>query len=100
MKMTADQIASVCGGRILAGDGANAVSRIVLDSREAGEGDLFVPVVGERVDAHRFLGQVAEAGASAVFTAEHRAEDIEPGQRTAWIQVEDTRAALQRLGSW
>ena len=34
MKMTADQIASVCGGRILAGDGANAVSRIVLDSRE------------------------------------------------------------------
>ena len=31
-----------------------------------------------------------------------RAKDIhiEPGQRTAWIQVEDTRAALQRLGSW
>ena len=98
MKMTADQIASVCGGRILAGDGANAVSRIVLDSREAGEGDLFVP--GVRVEAPRFPAKVAEAGASAVFTAEHRAEDIEPGQRTAWIQVEDTRAALQRLGSW
>lgn len=100
-KMAAEEIASACGGRILAGDKTQTVRRIVLDSRKAGEGDLFVPIIGERVDAHRFLDQVSAAGAAAVFTSEHGEGDISTGagEKTAWIQVEDTRAALQRLGA-
>ncbi len=100
--MTAGEIAAAAGGRILAGDGEKKVGRIVLDSRKAGEGDLFVPIVGEKVDAHRFLKQVCEAGAAAVFTSEHKEEDLagEPADGTAWIQVDDTRDGLQRLGAW
>ena len=44
--MTAGEIAAAAGGRILAGDGEKKVGRIVLDSRKAGEGDLFVLIVG------------------------------------------------------
>lgn len=100
--MTAGEIAAAAGGRILAGDGEKKVGRIVLDSRKAGEGDLFVPIIGEKVDAHRFLRQVCEAGAAAVFTSEHKEEDLagEPADGTAWIQVDDTRDSLQRLGAW
>ena len=35
---------------------------IITDSRKAEEGCLFVPIVGERVDAHKFIPQVMEAG--------------------------------------
>ncbi len=100
--MTAEEIASACGGRLFSGDKNSRIRRIVLDSRKAGEGDLFVPVIGEKVDAHRFLKQVADQGAAAVFTSEHSEEDFpgDPGQSTAWIQVDDTRLALQRLGAF
>ena len=39
------------------------VSSITTDSRKAEPGTLFVPIVGERVDAHKFIPQVMEAGA-------------------------------------
>lgn len=99
---TVDDIVQACGGRLLAGEGSREVKRIVLDSRKAEEGDLFVPIVGEKVDAHRFLEQVARNGAAAVLTARHEAGEVDPdlAASTSWIGVEDTRGALQRLGSW
>ena len=36
--------------------------------------DLFVPIVGERVDAHRFICQAISAGAETVFTSCHHSE--------------------------
>ena len=36
------------------------VTAITTDSRKVEKGGLFVPVVGERVDAHRFIPQVME----------------------------------------
>ncbi len=98
---TVNDIVKMSGGTLLAGDGSREVRRIVLDSRKAEPGDLFVPIVGERVDAHLFLEQVAGQGAAAVFTARHGAAEVkqELAARTAWIGVEDTKAALQRLGS-
>ena len=102
MTVTVNEIVQASEGRLLAGDGSRTVTGISLDSRKVGEGDLFVPIVGERVDAHRFLEQVAAMGAAAVFTSEHEAEDIpaEKAGEAAWIRVDDTRAALQRFGSW
>lgn len=102
MTVTVNEIVQASEGRLLAGDGSRTVTGISLDSRKVGAGDLFVPIVGERVDAHRFLEQVAAMGAAAVFTSEHEAEDIpaEKAGEAAWIRVDDTRAALQRFGSW
>ena len=78
--------------------------------------DLFVPIVGERVDAHRFICQAISAGAETVFTSCHHSEKevreaIESQCRehpewsgqallSTWICVEDTKAALQALGAW
>ena len=58
--------------------------------------DIFVPIIGAKVDAHRFIGGAFQAGAAATFTSEHdEMEDTHP-----WIRVEDTVKALQDLGAF
>ena len=45
---------------------------ISIDSRTLRPGMIFVPVVGERYDAHTFIPQALEAGASAVIVEQKR----------------------------
>ena len=54
------------GGELLCGDPQTVVTDVVTDSRLAGEGALFVPLIGERVDAHRFIPEVLRAGAATL----------------------------------
>lgn len=86
-------------GKLLCGDSEAPVARIKLDSRQVESGDLFVPIIGERVDGHKFISQVLELGAAAVLTSEH---DEVPADcsKGAWIRVEDTKAALQDIGRY
>lgn len=100
--MTAGQIAQITGGRILCGSSDSSVSEVCTDSRKAGRGTLFVPIVGANVDAHDFIPAAIAQGAAAVFTSRQKTED-EAGllpDGAALIAVEDTRAALQDLGRW
>ena len=94
MRMTVHEIAAACGGKLLCGDGAADVTGFVTDSRQAGPGLMFVPVVGEKVDAHRFIPQVVAAGAAASFT--EREETVEGA---TLVYVEDTVAALQKAAA-
>ena len=61
--MTLAEIASVCDGVVT--DAASSLvvgGSFVIDSRAAGPGDVFVAVVGERVDGHSFAGAAVAAG--------------------------------------
>lgn len=69
------------------------VGLIQTDSRQVGEGDLFVCLIGDRFDAHDFAQQVVQAGACALIT--DRVLDIDVPQ----LVVKDTRLALGVLGS-
>ncbi len=82
------------GGTLLCGDMEMRITSVVTDSREAKEGALFVPIIGERVDAHRFIPDVVAAGA-ATFSAKK-----EYGEQGTVIYVEDTLVALQQLAAW
>lgn len=84
------------GGILLCGDKDAVITDVVTDSRQAKEGTLFVPIIGERVDAHRFIPSVMQAGAAASFTSD-KDRVSGPG---ACIYVEDTLAALQKLAGW
>ncbi|QAT49530.1 UDP-N-acetylmuramoyl-tripeptide--D-alanyl-D-alanine ligase [Caproiciproducens sp. NJN-50] len=95
MKMTVSEIVSACGGRLLCGDPGTEVTSVSTDSRNIAPGALFVPIRGERVNAHEFIPAVLRAGAAAVLTQEHQAARG-PG---AWIAAGDTRDALQRIAA-
>ena len=92
-------LAEATGGKLLCGDPEASVARIKLDSRQVESGDLFVPIIGERVDGHKFIPQVLDLGAAAVLTSEHD-EVPEECSKGAWIRVEDTKAALQDIGRY
>src|ERR1700694_2822693 len=47
------------------------------DSRQIGRGDLYVVIKGTRVDGHRFIPDVAKAGAGAALCSEP-ASDVSP----------------------
>ncbi len=84
---TSEEIIQSAGGR---GSGASFVAtRVSIDTRTLEPGDLFVALAGER-DGHDFVAQAQATGASGVLVSRPTAGEA--------IQVEDTLAALERLG--
>lgn len=69
--ITVKELLEATGGNLLHGQEDQHAKHISLDSRKMEGDDLFVPIVGERVDAHRFLCQAIASGAAVVFTSEH-----------------------------
>ncbi len=89
-----EEILAACGGTYF-GDPAllkRAASDIVIDSRCAAPGCLYVPIVGERLDGHAFIGSARQNGASLVLTA-HKLNE-EP-----YILVDDTLSALAAVAT-
>lgn len=97
MKMTAEEIARACGGQILNGDPQTEITSFCIDSRAVKPGTLFVPIVGERTDAHRYVGKAFASGADASFINRGRENDT-PGTGLR-IAVENTVEALQKTAA-
>ena len=97
VNVTLQDIAEAVGGRLLCGRPDQVIRNISIDSRTMKGDDLFVPIIGAKVDAHRFLEGAFAAGAAAAFTSEHDSMD-DPAH--GWIRVKDTVQALQDLGAW
>jgi UDP-N-acetylmuramoyl-tripeptide--D-alanyl-D-alanine ligase len=90
-------IAAAAAGELRHGAPDTTVTRLCVDSRQAEPGDLFFALAGERFDAHVFLPEVARRGVAAVVAERRKL----PGslQGCAVILVDNTRAALGRLGA-
>ena len=93
--MTAAEIVKAVDGTLLAGDPETVIENICIDSREAGDGSLFVPIIGEKVDAHKFIAQVLDNGAAGVFMSHGDVVD----SRKVHIRVKDTVKALGDLAA-
>jgi len=93
-------VAALCaavGGKLLSGDSAAVVTGVTTDSRAASDGQLFIPLTGERFDGHAYIDSALSAGASGCLTA-RVPETMRPGK--FYIQVADTRLALKALAAW
>ena len=89
-KLDVADIIKATNGQLISGERDFVISEITTDSRKAGVNMLFVPLVGENNDAHDYIGNAFENGASVVIT--HR--DIPPRNDKSIIKVQDTRTAL------
>ena len=71
--LTLRNIVKVCRGVYHGPEEAldREVDSIITDSRKAEAGALFVAIVGERVDAHKFIPDVMAKGALALFRREN-----------------------------
>lgn len=93
--MTVKDIVEITGGVLLCGDENTPVLDICINSKEIKEGDLFVPIIGERVDAHRFIESALEKGA-ATLTSHHDGVVVAD---KPYIRVNNTIDALQKIGA-
>ena len=102
MTLRVDQLSELWGAPLGVPDpGAVSLAGVSTDSRADLAGALFVPLVGERFDGHRFLAPALAAAAAAVAQRDRltpqELDDLVALGRPLWL-VEDTLAAYQQLG--
>jgi UDP-N-acetylmuramoyl-tripeptide--D-alanyl-D-alanine ligase len=106
----ARRVAAAAGAALLSGPApggrpgaAPGPARVVIDSRQAGPGDLFVGLPGQHVDGGTFAGQALAGGAWGVLVTPQHAEGAERYERDehagagAVLAHGDPLAALGRL---
>ncbi|WP_017557839.1 UDP-N-acetylmuramoyl-tripeptide--D-alanyl-D-alanine ligase [Nocardiopsis baichengensis] len=93
--LTLDRIAEITRTRIRgsARPDTAVTGPVVVDSRQAGPGSLFVALGGERTDGHDFAGAALAAGAAAVLGS----RPVEAPQLLADGGDDEVVAALGRL---
>ncbi|MFM7735813.1 MAG: Mur ligase domain-containing protein, partial [Alphaproteobacteria bacterium] len=69
IELTAGEIASAAGGRVVVGDPARRFASLAIDSRRVPAGSLFVALPGARVDGHEYVAQAVAAGAAGVLVS-------------------------------
>ena len=78
----ADVIEGLTGKRI---EAPQAIKAVVIDSRQAEPGSLFVALPGSQVDGHDFVAEAFQRGAIAALV--HRPVEVCPPERT--IQIDN-----------
>jgi UDP-N-acetylmuramoyl-tripeptide--D-alanyl-D-alanine ligase len=88
------------GGELRNGDPEMEIRSITTDSRMLGENSLFVPIVGEKFDGHKFIDDLAEKKSIAAFLT-MRKDDYKAAAKSgiACILCDDTLHAYGRLAS-
>ncbi|MBQ8281626.1 MAG: UDP-N-acetylmuramoyl-tripeptide--D-alanyl-D-alanine ligase [Lachnospiraceae bacterium] len=95
--LTIGEIAEMMGGTVIDGDPCVTISDYSYNSKEGDSQTLFLPIVGERVDAHDFISDAASHGMIATTTERNRVEEDTTGM--TYIAIDNTRDAVQRLGA-
>lgn len=95
-------IVRAAGGRLLCGDESVQIDNFATNSGKAEPGLMFAPIVGERVDGHKYIESAFDCGASASLTQN---EEAVAGLIDKWrnagaqpkpiVLVEDSVRAMQ-----
>jgi UDP-N-acetylmuramoyl-tripeptide--D-alanyl-D-alanine ligase len=100
---TPERVAAAAGARLVQPPPAGAAGpqRAVVDSRQAGPGDLFVGLRGEREDGGRYAPQALAAGAWGAIVAPEAAEAARCAPPGVLLAADEPLTALQGLaGAW
>lgn len=99
--LTIDELQKATGGSVIHCSSGNAgFDSVVTDSRAVVNGSLFVPLIGEYQDGHKYIPQAIEKGASVIFVAEEEfSKNKENYKKLAdnvtFVVVKNTLRALQ-----
>lgn len=93
---TIEQLVAATGGQLVH-RGTRPLNGVGTDTRGDLRDKIFVPLKGEKFDAHEFAGQACQQGASAVLV--HRDTLPLPPEVTV-IRVTDTLEALTKFAHW
>lgn len=95
-KLTIDDILKATGGTLLSGSAETEINSVTTDSRKAGDGVLFIPLIGDKFDGHEFIAAAFDMGAAAVLTQKETELLIDK----TIIRVDDTLAAFRDIAEY
>lgn len=93
-----EQLIEGTQGKLISGAGPEDIEKVVIDSREADETALFVAIIGEVHDAHKFIGGAYENGCRTFLISKESA--AEGYDDCTFVLVENTEDALGKLAKW
>lgn len=96
--ITVKDILFCTDGKLLAGEESTVVENFSINSLNIKNGDIFIPIIGEKTDGHKYIKSALEGGAVATLTSVELVEDYVPGK--AYILVDDTLKALQSIAEY
>lgn len=95
------EICEAVKGRQISGKNENCIDKVSTDSRAVGNGVLFVALIGENHDAHKFIPNAIESGCNAFIVSDLMEIDkLKQKESFDIILVEDTTKALQDLAAY
>lgn len=94
--LNCQEIIRVVNGTLLSGDINTVFDNVSTDSRNIKQGDLFVPLVGEKFDGHDYISPSFEKGALGSLTQ----KDTGVCCDRVLIKVSDTLKALRDLAAY
>ncbi len=92
-ELSVKDIVNITSGRLLCGDENTIIRGICTNSKIIEEGNLFIPLPGEKTDGHLYIESALEIGA-ATLTSRHF--DVVIAEKP-YIQVHDTTRAMQKI---
>lgn len=97
--LSVEQVAQFVGGQVLLAAAGTRITGVSTDSRSVRPGELFIALVGQRLDGHRFVADALRAGAVACMVSAEAVGADASMPRDRLIVVEDTTAALAALAA-
>lgn len=87
-KLTAAEVANQLNAELF-GEASNEIFDVTHDSRQARKGTLFVAIIGQTMDGHRFVEDVMRRGAAGIISE----NDCPESFKGVWLKVKDARRA-------
>ena len=78
--LTAARAAAAMAGSLTAGPADAVIGGVSIDTRTLRAGDVYIAIIGERLDGHRFVGEALRAGAAGVVVSDP--SSVPPGARS------------------
>lgn len=103
MEYTADiaTIAGAAGGELIAGSAHALVNTITTDSRDIGNNNLFIPLIGERFDGHQYIEELSRSGSIVGFlTMREGYKNVAVESNVSAILCRDTLSAFGNIASY
>ena len=102
--MKCSEVIDAVNGKLVSGSEDNEILNISTDSRTIRNGELFIPIKGERFDGHNYIEHALLSGAAGTITQRDIADIARSDNGTAFvnktiIKVDDTIRALKKLAS-
>ena len=94
-RITIEEVKKATAGQLIYGKEDDYIDGVCIDSRKIEKGQLFVPIIGEVNDAHKFIPQVYEKGCRSFLASDQTVAEQYPDCNV--ILVDDTTKGLQML---